>query len=240
MKKLWQNPIIRVFIVTLIAILVFDLSNRLMLLSALILPHWLVKIPASMNAIFKTILALISIIIILLIPGKKLSDFGFCMPKKFNYLKLFGVTTGVALGSIMIFSPLYMVVLSNIFGVSPGNGIAGNSTFWIQILGIWFWSSITEEIFNRGLIQGLIQDLSKFSFLGLSLPVWISGLIFGCFHFTMFKTSNSPFFVLMIVSNATLIGLTAAYYREKSASILPAIIVHITANIVGSFPLLLQ
>jgi membrane protease YdiL (CAAX protease family) len=40
--------------------------------------------------------------------------------------------------------------------------------------------------------------------------------------------------VVFIVINATILGLLAGYYRETSGSIIPAIAVHMTFNVVGA------
>jgi len=236
MIKLWKIPVIRVLLVVLLAFLTFQASVLLKQAITPILPESIASDSNSMGAIFKTILALISIFIIAIIPGKDLKSFGFCLPKRLNYLKLVGITFVVTLGSIFLLAPLYMVFLSNVFHVKMSGGFNLGSSIWVMIIGVWFWSSITEEIFNRGLVQSLLQDLSHLRFLGLSLPVWMSAILFGAGHLTVFKISGSPFFVMLIVSNATLMGLVAARYREKSGSIVPAIIVHILANIFGSLP----
>ena len=236
MNKLWKIPIVRVLLVVLLAFLAFQAAILLKQAITPLMPESIASDSSSMGAIFKTILALISIFIIAIIPGKDLKSFGFCLPKRLNYLKLVGITFVVTLGSIFLFAPLYMGFLSNVFQVKMSGGFNFGSSIWVMIIGIWFWSSVTEEIFSRGMVQSLLQDLTKIRFLGLSLPVWISAILFGAGHLTVFKLSSSPFFVMFIVSNATIMGLLAAYYREKSGSIIPAIIVHILANVFGSLP----
>ena len=44
------------------------------------------------------------------------------------------------------------------------------------------------------------------------------------------------FFVSFIVFNTTVIGLLAAYYREKTGSVYVSIMIHILANIIGYLP----
>jgi len=236
MTKLWKIPVIRVLLVVLLAFLAFQAAILLKSAITPLMPESIASDSSSMGAIFKTILALISIFIIAIIPGKDLKSFGFCLPKRLNYLKLVGITFVVTLGSIFLFAPLYMGFLSHVFQVKMSGGFNFGSSIWVMIIGIWFWSSVTEEIFGRGMVQSLLQDLTKIRFLGLSLPVWISAILFGAGHLTVFRLSSSPFFVMFIVSNATIMGLLAAYYREKSGSIIPAIIVHILANVFGSLP----
>jgi membrane protease YdiL (CAAX protease family) len=236
MNKIWKNPLARVIIVVLLAFLVFQAAGFLKTAIKPLLPVSIANDSGSMGAIFKTLLALTALIVIWLIPGKHRRDFGLCLPKRLNYLKLVGITFITTVGGMFIFVPLYMGFLSNIFRVKMSGGFDFGSSIWVMIIGIWFWSSVTEEIFARSLVQSLLQDLSKHRLWGLSLPVWISALVFGAGHLTVFKLSGSPFFVMFIVSNAFIMGLVAARYREKSGSIIPAILVHILSNIFGSLP----
>lgn len=240
MKRLWEFPLIRILIVILLAVLVFQTATLINQAITPLMPDNIAQNSNSMSAIFKTILALMSIIIIALISHGNIKDFGLCRPKPLNYLKLILITFVVSITSLFILASLFMGFLSNLFQIEMSGGFNFGSSIWITILGIWFWSSITEEIFNRGLLQSLLQDLSKHIFLGLSLPVWISAILFGAGHLTLFNVTNSPFFVMFIVSNATFMGLIAAYYREKSGSIIPAVIVHILANVFGSLPRILM
>jgi len=239
LKKLWNIPVIRIVLIAGLSWLVFRTAIELKTLAGFILPDWLTADHDSFGAIFKTILALLSIFVMLLIPGRTLSDFGLCLPRRTNYLKLIGLTFAVTLGGLIIFAPLYMGFLSHLFGVKMQGGFDMGGSVWVMIIGIWFWSSVTEEIFNRGLLQTLLQGLEKHRFLGLSFTVWISALLFGAAHLTVFKISSSPFFVMMIVSTAFTMGLLASWYREKTGSILPAILVHIMANVAGSLPSML-
>lgn len=240
MKELWQKPVLRIICVSLIAWTVFHAAGVLKNFSGTLLPDWLSADANSMGAIFKTFLALLSILIMLILPGRKLPDYGLCLPQRINYLKLAGITIAATIGGLLILAPLYMGILSHLFKVKMQGGFDMGGSFWIMIIGVWFWSSITEEIYNRGLLQTLLQGLEKYRFLSLSLTVWISALLFGAAHFSVFKISSSPFFVMFIVSNTTILGLIAARYREKTGSILPAIFAHILANIAGSLPSILM
>ena len=194
MKKIWNIPLIRIVIIAVLGWLVFYLAGELKSFTADFLPDWLSANKDSMSAIFKTWLALLSILIMLIIPGKDLRDFGLCLPKRINYLKLAGLTVAVTFGSFIIFAPLYMVLLSNLFDVKMSGGFDLGGSAWIMITGVWFWSSVTEEIQSRGLLQTLLQGLEKHRFLGLTLTVWISALLFGAAHLSVFKISSSPFF----------------------------------------------
>ena len=105
-------------------------------------------------------------------------------------------------------------------------------------------ASTCEEIFYRGLIYGYLAPLKKYGFnlfrAFISLPVIVCGLMFGLGHFCLIGQMNK-IIVISIVISATLLGLIAGYYREKSGSILPAIIAHMTFNIVAfGFPTIMS
>ena len=236
MKKVWNSPIGRIISVSLLAGLTYLLLGKLKLLTGSLLPSFITENSDSMGAIYKTLMALISVILMLIIPGKNLSDFGFKLPGRINYLKLVLITIFSTLAGLVVFSIIFMGILSGIYGVEAKGGFDMSGSIWISIIGIWFWSSVAEEIYHRGLLQTLLSVLKKYKFLGLSLAVWFSALFFGAMHLTLFKISNSPFWVLMIVCNTFVLGLIASYYREKSGSIIPAILAHIMANIAGYLP----
>jgi len=99
-------------------------------------------------------------------------------------------------------------------------------------LSIVIWSSFAEEIYTRGLFQSLLGDLRKYKILKLSIPVWLSGLTFGLLHLSVYSTGKL-YFTLYIVTQATILGIWAAYCREKYNSIYIAMFVHFLANLIG-------
>jgi membrane protease YdiL (CAAX protease family) len=64
------------------------------------------------------------------------------------------------------------------------------------------------------------------------LPVLFSGLYFGLMHVVAINKLGPPVIVL-----TTLLGLVAGYYREKTGSLIPAIIIHALFNIGGMLPM---
>ena len=82
--------------------------------------------------------------------------------------------------------------------------------------------SLSEEIFIRGLLQSFLGPLKPLGLvlfkIRLSLPVLIS-IIFLFFYFT----------------NIAFIGFLTAYYREKTGSVLPCILIHLVVNILNGF-----
>jgi len=106
------------------------------------------------------------------------------------------------------------------------------------ILSVWILASISEEIFFRGFLQSFFMPLKKHGFrvfkAYISVPVMICAVWFGLGHLSLLRLM-SPDIVIGIVLNATVLGLLAGYYREKTGSVIPAIIIHMIFNIVGGF-----
>jgi membrane protease YdiL (CAAX protease family) len=192
------------------------------------------------NVITKFFMLLFSILAILLINGGRLKGFGFKIPSKFGYVRLILLTIGIALASFIFGSIVFIAILNSVFPIESIGGSAigfpEQQSLLEIILTVWIWSSLCEEVLTRGLLQGIIQHLDSKKFLRLSLPVWISGIFFGLMHTRLIFGGMSFWFVAFVVFNTSIIGLLAAYYREKSGSIFPAFLVHVIANIVGFLP----
>jgi membrane protease YdiL (CAAX protease family) len=108
------------------------------------------------------------------------------------------------------------------------------------VLFIWIYASICEETFVRGLLQGYLSPLGqhKVTFLrnwSLSFPVLFGGFFFGAMHIVLW-TKMGPL-AIMPMSLATGLGIITGYYREKTGSLIPAVLIHSLFNIGGSLPL---
>ncbi len=152
------------------------------------------------------------------------------------------------LATVVIESGLFllgMVVTSALVGPQGGGGGGGGagssempSTRGMLklIVSVWVIASTCEEVFYRGLIQSLLDPLKRYGFrlfrVWISLPVAVCALMFGLGHLCLLGRFPGVFLVQIIVS-CTALGLIAGYYREKTGSLLPAVLAHATANIVG-------
>ncbi len=70
--------------------------------------------------------------------------------------------------------------------------------------------------------------------LFLSLPVLVSGIFFGAMHLMLLTVGVAPAQVGVIFFFTLAGGILAAYYREKTGSLIPAIGIHASANIFGT------
>ena len=111
-------------------------------------------------------------------------------------------------------------------------------TFLQAVVFIWIYASICEEVLTRGLIQGYLSPLRRYGFsifnFRVSLPVLVAALFFGAMHLGLLTLGLDGFSVLAIVISAFIMGIIAGYYREKTESIVPAILIHMVFNISGS------
>lgn len=110
---------------------------------------------------------------------------------------------------------------------------------------IFVYASICEEIFFRGFIQNFFEPLKLIGIrinknIFVSLPVILSGILFGLSHLILLTSDASGSAIFRIVMMTTLVGFVAGYFQERHKSILPAITIHMTINLfglIGSFML---
>lgn len=100
------------------------------------------------------------------------------------------------------------------------------------IAGIWFYSSLGEEVFTRGWFQTLAAEGDRPGDT-VRRSVVASGLLFGSMHLPLlFRTDGWT--VLFIVTATTLLGLVAAHFRARSGSVWPAFVTHVSFNVGGA------
>lgn len=171
---------------------------------------------------------ILSILTILLLNGGSLRGYGFTR-------RGFRLTGGIFLWVIPTAVLSVMGFVASRLGapVKPGLGFSPLQS----IAFVWIYASAAEEIFTRGLLQGYLSPLTGYGInlskkLRLSLPVLFSGLYFGLMHVVAVGKMGPPVIVL-----STLLGLVAGYYREKTGSLIPAIIIHALFNVGGMLPM---
>ena len=131
-------------------------------------------------------------------------------------------------------------VMGSPAGVSPsGPGPGANGSPVAVILTIWIYASICEEIFTRGLLLGWLSPLARHRIrvgnFGLSVPVLASALFFAAMHVVLWPLLGPV--TLLVMFLACILGLIAGHYREKTGSLIPAILVHAFFDIGGTLPL---
>jgi len=223
-KRIKGNTVLTILTAFFLGIVVFFTSLVLSLETTSLIGKYIELQPYMEHVVFKLYILILSVVMIWFVNNKSIENYGFKKPKKINYLKMAFITIAVTLISLTVGE----IIFIDILGQSPSSETmnAFSKLSLLQtILTIWLWSSITEEFLVRGLIQGFMNHLKNKKVMGLSIPVIFSGLFFGAMHITTG--------VAYIVFFTTIGGFVMAYYREKSDSILPAIYVHILANVTG-------
>jgi len=175
-----------------------------------------------------TAMLILSTIIMLVVSNGKLSRYGFKLARNVQLKRVISWGLGLGIMSTLIETSL------------PGKEsiVVGELTFLQTVVFVWLYASICEEIFARGLIQ---SSLSRLAQLGvtvferrISLPVLVSALLFGLVHLIQSAMGAGGYKVLIIVLFAFVLGLIAGYQRERTGSLVPAIMVHMFANVGGS------
>jgi len=175
-----------------------------------------------------TTMLLLSFLIILVLSKGRLSTYGFKL------------TRNIQLKGIILFSFGIGIVGALIQSFIPGEGLTflEEFSFLRIVIFIWIYASICEEVLTRGLIQGYLNPLTKYGFTvfksKISLPVLVGALFFGSMHLALLTMGVDSFRVFTIVLFAFILGIIAGYYREKTGSIIPAIITHMMFNISGT------
>ena len=177
----------------------------------------------------------LTLLAIVIFGGSKFSEYGFCKPRASQP----PAEGGIRWVPICLTAPLLgMVATPLILGLGgTGNPVVKSLSFPQIVLFVWVFSSIIEEVFTRGFLQGHLSVLSgkhvKLLFLRIELPVLISALFFACMHFSLlFAGVDVPTMAVTLLFTFS-IGLMAGYLRSKTGSLIPAIAVHMLANIGG-------
>jgi len=175
-----------------------------------------------------TFMWIFSILIIIILAKGKIGEYGFTRGR-------FGLTGKIFLWAI----PMAILSVMGFFASRSGQNVKGGLelSHLQSIIFVWIYASTCEEIFTRGLLQSFLSPLSGYGFnlskkLRLSLPVLFSGLYFGMMHIVAIDRIGPP-----VILFASALGIIAGYYREKTESLIPAIIIHALFNVGGMLPM---
>jgi membrane protease YdiL (CAAX protease family) len=170
----------------------------------------------------------LSILVILLLTGGQMRGYGLAKGEFRLTPRIFlWVIPTAVLSVIGFFASRAGAEVKGGFGLSPLQGV----------IFVWIYASTSEEIFTRGLLQSFLSPLTRYGInlsrrVRLSFPVLFSGLHFGLMHIVAIDKMGPPVIVL-----TSLLGIVAGYYREKTGSLIPAIIIHALFNVGGMLPM---
>ena len=217
----------KIIVALILGVFVLSVSSSISLVISKQSPDLIQSLPVGQGFIIQMSILILSILLILVLCRGDISRYGLMTGKNIQFPRiiLIGLTVGI-IGTFVA------SVVPEGGSVEPEYG-----SFINLVIGVWILASISEEVFTRGLIQGYLDPLGGTGFslgrMRISLPVFISGLFFSLMHFAVLSTGASVFPVVIIVLFAFALGIIAGYYREKSGSLIPAIMVHMCANIGG-------
>ncbi len=204
-------------------------------LIAIILPKFFISDPIAKISTTQILELALSLLAILIFGKGRFAEYGFCLPK-LNSGQYAGLIKWAIFGVAALILGALATVAVLITG-AVGNPIVKQLTFPQIILFIWLLSSTIEEIFTRGFLQGhlarAIDAKKKIPFLRVDVPTFISALFFASLHLSLILSGADIKTVVIILLFTFSLGLLAGQLRSKSGSLIPAIGVHMLANIGG-------
>lgn len=162
--------------------------------------------PVGGQVLVKALLIAAAVILIRL-EGGKLPDYGFVRPVNARWWKI--LAPGLLIGALSSFGALA-------FGFDGMRKILGGYAFWQIVLIIWFWSSLSEEIYCRGWFQR--ESIAE------------SAALFGLMHTSLFFAGVDTPTVLWFVASTTALGWVCAQVRAEYRSWIPAFARHAGFN----------
>ncbi|MBM4159077.1 MAG: CPBP family intramembrane metalloprotease [Ignavibacteria bacterium] len=170
---------------------------------------------------------IISILLIYIFSKKRIIEFYFKKVKLQQLILPIGLTV-----ILLIIRQLIHIVSGN-----EEHPAVVSMSIVQQLIFIVVLASLGEELLFRGFLQNMLNPVKSYGInlykLRLSLPVIISGILFGTMHFALIGTGASLRFVIQIVIFGIFLGILAGYFQEKRNNFTYAFIVHITANLSG-------
>ncbi len=235
--KLFKNPVVKIIIAVVLGLLVLNLEPYVEKLITMINPNILKAFPWGGPLVESLSMLIFSVLIILIINKGKLSNYGFTIGKNVRYVKIIALSFAISI-VIIIVTGIVANILQSIFPADGGQHFVSEYSFLETVIFVWIIASICEEVFTRGLIQGYLTSLKKYGFKlfrkYISVPVFVSALFFGAMHIMLITTGMNVYMVFAVVISTFILGLIAGHYREKTDSLIPAIIVHMIFNISGT------
>jgi len=220
-----KNPILRVLFAILLSFLAIILMPTIMISSIKGGESYLKEYPFLPHLMMLAT----SILIILILNKGNLKGYGFTWNWNFSVLKV--ILISLSLGGVS-------AIISFLFKISEANTPWENWSFLEGVLYAWIIASIAEEVLTRGLLQGFLTPLKHLGIqlfkYHISLPVIVSAVFFSLIHLVILVSGTDITMVIIVLILALLLGLIAGYLREKTGSLVPAIVVHSCFNIGSS------
>ncbi len=178
---------------------------------------------------------ILSIIAVWIFGHGRFADYGFRRPEP-GYMGTGNLSRVLMSFGVAVVLGMAATSVTLIVGAA-GNPIARELNLPQIILFVWIFSSIIEEIFTRGFIQSHIARATtasiNFGLFRIQVPVLCSALAFAAMHLILLRRGADATTIVIILCFTFSVGLLAGHERSRSNSLLPAIGVHMLANIGG-------
>ena len=199
--------------------------------SIVIMNNFDTNLPWLLPLVSQLMIAIPSLVIIIIIAKRKYEKFGFQrINENKNKIKIIAYSGVLGLVCGILHTLCQYLLISD----SNGNDL-DSLNFLQTILIVWILASFSEEIFTRGLIYSYIAQFNYDKIESQkdrnSFPIIISTLFFSGMHLMLLLQGTKLGEVMLICAFAFIIGLIAGYFRDKSGSLIPAIVVHMFGNI---------
>jgi membrane protease YdiL (CAAX protease family) len=180
------------------------------------------------TSIFQILMAALAVGIMLIAGHGRLAAFGFRRGSHFPWRP-------VALSVFIVEGIIFLAFLP--FPQKGPGHFAGDFSFLQTVVGVWLIASTCEEVLSRGLVMGLLEPLAgkgvRVFRVVLSVPVITAALLFSAMHVPLLVMGIDRVSGIQILFATAALGIIAGYYRERSGSLIPAILAHMLANIFG-------
>ena len=204
-------------------------------LVAIILPKLLISAATGRLATTQSLELVLSLVAIAVLGKGRFSDYGFCLPHGDRpagdaFLRWIPVgLLAMALGAV--------ATAATLIAGAGGNPLVKQLSFPQIVLFVWIFSSTIEEIFTRGFIQGHLAPAMpgsfRFLFFRIETAAFVSAVFFGLMHLSLLVSGADLKTVIIILLFTFSLGLLAGHQRARTGSLVPAIGVHMLANIGG-------
>jgi len=195
---------------------------------AVVLPKFIISEPVPTLMTTQGLELFLSLVAIAILGKGKFSRYGFCLPKGGARWMLIA-----AAAPLLGMAATIAVLALN----GSGSPTAKHLSFPQIILFVWVLSSIIEEVFTRGFLQGHLSVLSgkyaRFGFFRIELPVLISAVFFACMHLVLPFVGADAVTTVVIFLFTLSLGIMTGILRASTGSLIPAIAAHAMANIGG-------
>ncbi|MBN1211966.1 MAG: CPBP family intramembrane metalloprotease [candidate division Zixibacteria bacterium] len=204
-------------------------------LVSIVLPKFILNGAIAKISLTQGLELTLSLLAIVVLGKRRFAEYGFRLPKK-ESPSSHGQLRWLSLSSVALLLGMTATIVVIASGAS-GSPVARQLSLPQMILFVWLFSSIIEEVFTRGFIQGHLSVLSgryvKLLFFRVELPVFISAFFFACMHLVLPFVGADTVTTVVIWLFTFSLGLLAGHLRAGTGSLIPAVTAHMLANIGG-------